>query len=61
MRPQVNGELSWLNLGFSTFALKNVPPLQRKAYNQIINCVLLVLIVLAVHLFAVVVLRCLLK
>ncbi|GLI64829.1 hypothetical protein VaNZ11_008133 [Volvox africanus] len=46
---QVNLELSWFNLGFSTFAMRNVPIHEEAAYNQIFNNVALIAATVAAH------------
>ncbi|GIL76397.1 hypothetical protein Vretifemale_5993, partial [Volvox reticuliferus] len=46
---QVNMELSWFNLGFSTFSMRNVPLHEAAAYNQILNNVALLVATVAVH------------
>lgn len=45
----MNGELSWLNMGFPTFASADLPPAELRAYNQIVNCCILLATALAAH------------
>lgn len=45
----MNGNLTWLNLDFTTFSLRSVPRVEATAYNQIINSALLVAAVVAAH------------
>lgn len=45
----MNGELSWLNMGFPTFAAADLPPAEVRAYNQIVNCFILLAAALVVH------------
>ncbi|KXZ48250.1 hypothetical protein GPECTOR_29g3 [Gonium pectorale] len=46
---QVNGALRWINLAFGTLGLREVPPGEAAAYNQLLNCALMIGAALGAH------------